>query len=160
MHHLDFDSVYVKAKLSKKRQRFFEIARQVSLMSSFTFNSGRAVRIGCIIVSNKKHIIASGYNQRKTHPRQYVLNSKTKSNHINQNKKNCSFIHAEIDAITSKSVTDWHLYNKAEVYLYREDMNGNLACSRPCESCMTELKNIGISKIHYTDINGFFSEKI
>lgn len=65
MQHPDFNSVYVKTNLSKKKQRFFEIARQVSFMSSFSFNSGRAVRIGCIIVSNKKHIIASGYNQKK-----------------------------------------------------------------------------------------------
>ena len=141
-----------KTTLSKKKQRFFEIAKQISLMSSFSIKN---VKIGCIIVSKKKHIISSGYNNT----RQYVLNTRNQVNH----KRTNSFIHAEIDAITS--ISESYFYAKhylldAEVYLYREDANGNLACSRPCPSCMAELKKLGIKKIHYTDTNGFFSEKI
>lgn len=145
-----------KTTLSKKKQRFFEIAKQISLMSSFSIKN---VKIGCIIVSKKKHIISSGYNKEKSHTRQYVLNTRNQLNH----KKSNSFIHAEIDAITS--ISESYFYAKhyllyAEVYLYREDANGNLACSRPCPSCMAELKKLGIKKIHYTDTNGFFSERI
>ena len=55
-----------KTTLSKKKQRFFEIAKQISLMSNFSIKN---VKIGCIIVSKKKHIISSGYNAERSEER-------------------------------------------------------------------------------------------
>lgn len=85
----------ISNKFSKKHRRFFEIAKQISKMSNFP-----KVKIGCILVLNKKHIIATGCNKTKTHPHQYKLNKQYKSNTY---KSNNSFIHAEIDAIKSLS---------------------------------------------------------
>lgn len=142
------------SNLSRKQQRFFEIAKQVSLLSDFP-----RVKIGCIIVSKKKHIISSGFNKQKTHPKQFLLNKRMKSCGCNKHKQNNSFIHAEIDAISYINSHTLDL-SDAEIYLYREDVNGNLAASRPCESCMFEILKLGIRKIHYTSNFGFHSEKI
>lgn len=146
----------ISNKFSKKHRRFFEIAKQISKMSNFP-----KVKIGCILVLNKKHIIATGCNKTKTHPHQYKLNKQYKSNTY---KSNNSFIHAEIDAIKSLSESFMFKHNQnlsdVEIYLYREDMTGNMAQCRPCPSCLSNLIQLGIKKIHYTSSAGFHTETI
>lgn len=146
-------------QLSKKKQRFFEIARQVSLMSDFP-----RIKIGCILVMDKKHIISSGVNKQKTHPEQFLLNKKYKANSY---KEETSFIHAEMDAISSLTESFLYKYyynlSNVEIYLYREsNQNGKIELHncRPCNSCMMKLMQLGIKKIHYTTEFGFHTEKI
>lgn len=138
-------------KMSKKKLRFFEIAKQVSLLSDF-----QKTKVGCIIVRNKKVIVASGYNKAKTHPKQYRLNKICK---CGTHKEENSFIHAEIDALENgrfrfANCDDEHY----EIYLFRQNKNGELANCRPCNSCMSELIRRNITTIHYTTEIGFVTE--
>lgn len=51
-------------------------------------------------------------------------------------------------------------WNKVDIYLYREYKNGELACSRPCPSCLQLLKNdLQVKRIFYTTEDGFVEEK-
>jgi hypothetical protein len=141
--------------MSKKKQRFFEIAKQISLMSDFP-----TVKIGCIIVKNKKTIVASGFNKEKTHPKQYRLNKVCK---CGTHKQENSFVHAEIDALENGRFRFVNLDDRYEIYLFRQNKNGKLANCRPCASCMSELIKRNITTIHYTtDLNdgSFVTEKI
>lgn len=141
--------------MSKKKQRFFEIAKQISLMSDFP-----TVKIGCIIVKNKKTIVSSGFNKTKTHPKQYRLNKICK---CGTHKEENSFVHAEIDALENGRFRFVDLDDRYEIYLFRQDKNGKLANCRPCASCMSELIKRNITTIHYTtNLNdgSFVNEKI
>jgi deoxycytidylate deaminase len=104
--------------------RYFKLARQESLKSSYR------IKIGAVLKTKKATY--KGHNKLKTHPR--FANPEI---HIKLS------IHAEIDCIMKAKYGE-------EIYVYREDRNGNPALSRPCENCRKELKNAGIEKIFYS----------
>jgi len=129
--------------MTPKQLRFFEIARQVSFLSDF-----KRIKMGSILVRNKKVIISSGANMRKSHPHQYALNQTHKQGF----KADTSFIHSELSTLMSVKFID---ISGCELYLYREDLNGNIADSYPCESCMAEIVARGLIKVHFTTPNGY-----
>lgn len=113
------------------KQRFFKEAKLASFESVHD-----TAHIGAVIVKNNE-VINAGYNKLKTHP---------KSN-------NPWFtIHAELDSILGLSKED--LLN-SDIYIYREDRNGNLACCKPCQYCQKLIASAGIKNVYYTD-NGQF----
>lgn len=66
-------------------------------------------------------------------------------------------LHAEMMCLLN--IRDMDIdFSKVELYIYREDKNGNLAICRPCAACMKMIDNLGIKKIHYTTDGGFANE--
>lgn len=66
-------------------------------------------------------------------------------------------LHAEMSCIMQIKDMDID-FGKVELYVYREDGNGNLAMCRPCAACMKAVDDLGIKKIHYTTYGGFANE--
>ena len=126
--------------MMKREMKFFDMARAVSKTSTYI-----RVKIGAVIVS-KKQIISVGTNVRKSHPLQKRLNRFRSINVDNM----AHSLHAEINAIirANEDLTN------TQIYVYREDQNGNLANCRPCAACMQEIKKVGIKTIYYTTSDG------
>jgi tRNA(Arg) A34 adenosine deaminase TadA len=51
-------------------------------------------------------------------------------------------------------------FGQVEVYTYRELKNGSLSLSRPCESCLAFMKQLGIKRIYYTTPDGYAEERL
>lgn len=66
-------------------------------------------------------------------------------------------IHAEVSALSHIINNDIN-WNNVEVYTYRELKNGSIALAKPCKSCMSLIKDLGIRKIHYTTNDGYATE--
>lgn len=113
------------------KQKFFELARKVSL------NSSSEPRLGCVIVQKNKIISVGFNNMKKTHP---------KSPHPFQT------LHAEVHALIGCSYEDT---KGAIVYLYREKKSGLLGLSKPCPSCELALRIAGIKKVYFTSDVGY-----
>lgn len=118
---------------------FFRLAKKAS------FSSDHRCRIGAVLVDKRPFI--SGYNKIKSHTKYAIPGVDLKVS-----------IHAEIACLigTKKDVSG------CSIYVYREDANGEIANSRPCEDCLEELKKAGIRKIFYTtrELPNFRQESI
>lgn len=51
-------------------------------------------------------------------------------------------------------------FSKIKLYVYREDLNDNLAICRPCNACMKAIKDLGIKTIYYTTNEGYVKESL
>lgn len=118
-----------------KQDRFLSIAKKVSKKSDH-----HSHKLGCIIVKGNK-ILGTGFNVLKTHP------------HSPHSYKS---IHAEYMAVISAN----YEVEGATAYIFREQKNGTLAMSRPCESCWKYLTKCGVKKVVYTFEGSFKEEKI
>lgn len=129
-----------------KSDRYFRIAKEVSKLSDVD-----RINIGSVIISHN-NIVGVGCNSKKTHPLQRRLN-KLRFNGINHCHD--GQIHSEIQAIINTRGAD---LSKAELFVYREDKLGKLACCRPCKACMSLIKQKGIKIINYTTKDGYVRE--
>lgn len=138
--------------LTKKQERFFGLAKNVSTLSDF-----KQFHLGCIITYKNK-IVSDGFNTTKTSPMQKKYN-KLRDYNNNFDIPNNGACHAEMVALLrSKDMDiDW---SKAELYIYRQHKNGNLAMSRCCSACMQAIKDRGIRRIAYTTEDGVAFERI
>ena len=127
----------------------FKRAKEISYLSDYN-----RIHIGCVAVY-KNHVLAVGYNTNKTHPIQKRYNKYR--NMIYENTEPKSSIHSEISCLMQIKDMDID-FVKVELYIYREDRNGNLAMCRPCAACMKMIDDLGIKKIHYTTNSGFANE--
>lgn len=110
-------------------------------------------RIGCAVYY-KNTLLAVGYNSNKTSPIQKEYNK--------YRYKSCDTpdkIHAELMALKKIRWLDID-FGQVEVYTYRELKNGKISLSRPCESCMAFIKQLGIKRICYTTPDGFAEEHL
>lgn len=110
--------------------RIFELCKRYANKSDHVQH-----RIGSCVVKKGK-IVSFGWNQRKTH---------SKSLHPYRN------LHAETHAIlsTKEDLTG------ASIYVFRENRQGRLACSKPCKYCEEMIRSKGIKKIYYTDYDAY-----
>lgn len=115
--------------------KFFVTAKKMSHMS----NHAKA-NIGAVIVKNSK-LVGMGFNKLKTHPR---------SNHP------WKHIHAELDSILNSNTCT----KGADLYLYRENKQGQLAMCKPCAFCQILLAQAGIRRIYFTTENGLEKMKL
>lgn len=125
--------------------RFFEFAKSIASMSDFEkFN------IGCVVVY-KKAIIGVGFNCNKTHPLQKEYNKLRFDSDSTPQK-----LHAEMHALLPirHMDIDW---KKVKVYVYRLKKEG-MGLARPCISCMSYIKNLGIKHIYYSTDYGYAHE--
>ena len=135
--------------MKKKHLKFFKLAKEIAKTSNY----GK-IKIGAVIV-RKNMIVSVGVNIRKSHPLQ------KKYNHLRFDltaADNCHhYIHAETAAIIHAGSTD---LSDCVIYVYREDLNGALACSRPCPACLSLIGLVGIKKIFYTTREGLTEESL
>jgi deoxycytidylate deaminase len=113
------------------KQKFFKIAKAASKKSTH-----HIANIGSVIVK-RGFVLGIGTNKLKTNP---ASNSPWRTTH------------SELDAILDCSRED---LEGSDIYIYREDKNGSLACCKPCSYCMELIATAKIKNIYYTD-NGKF----
>jgi deoxycytidylate deaminase len=132
----------------------FNIAREISKNADYN-SPKKNTSIGCIVVYHNR-IISSGYNSNKTSPIQKKYNKFRGFDVENFPNK----LHAEISALSKIKYLNIN-WQKVEVYVYRENKDTKtLVCARPCVSCMTFIKYLGIKNIFYTDENYYVHENI
>ncbi len=118
--------------------KILKVAREASLKSDYPEH-----QLGAVLVDSKGRIYSASCNFKfKTHPLSSSTRFKT--------------LHAEASAILAiRHKTD---FSKLQLFVYREFANGKLALSKPCEHCLTLIKNYGIKIIWYTTPDGLVKE--
>ena len=135
----------------KQIERYFKIAKQVSIFSDFPKQ-----KIGAVIVYKNK-IISTGYNSIKENPLQMKYNFFRDMENDKCYWKNK--IHAEIMALSKIKDKDIN-FNKVSIFVYRQHKNGEIALAKPCKACEHALKDFGIRNIYYTDYKKICYEKL
>lgn len=125
----------------KKIEKLIENAIEISQ------NSDLDHKIGAIIVDGKYNVISTGYNKRKTHPKQYYY---AKSYDVNK-----VFLHAEIDALIKNRKQKPHA-----IVVARKKKNGDNGIAAPCPICRAAIIEAGIREIIYTTDDGYIIEYI
>lgn len=110
----------------KMKTKFFKLAEKLAQKSDHPDHKHGAVLV------RKNTVIGIGFNQLKTH---------TKS--LNE----FNMIHAEFSAILNSGLED---FSDCELYVVRKRKNGELANSKPCNSCFRMLKSLEIEKVFYS----------
>lgn len=103
----------------------FRAARKAAKMSTMR------PQVGAVLIWGKSFIY--GHNKEKTHPE-----------FANPEKHERTSIHAELDCLNREEVSE-----ADELYVYRE-LEGVPAMARPCNHCMSFIKETGIKRIFYT----------
>lgn len=137
--------------MTNKDFYYFNKAKEVCELSDFN-----RVHIGCIAVY-KNIIIAKGFNTYKSNPLQKIYN-KYRTLYID-GAEPLHTLHAEMMVISKIIHLDIN-FNKVKLYIYRKDLNNNLALCKPCEACIRAIKDLGIKEIYYTTNNGYINEVI
>lgn len=132
--------------LTRRDKNGILLAREMHKMSQY-----EEIHIGASIMK-KKRVLALGFNQPKTHPRQQYFNRLR--DEFNPVWK--GFLHAEIDALRHVDNPDDLV--GATIYVYREYHDGKLSMCRPCKACMAAIKKAGIKTIIYTSRDGICKE--
>lgn len=132
--------------MTNKQKRFFNIAREVSLMSDF-----KRARVGAVVVE-KNRVISTGHNSFKTSTLQNRYN---RYRDIEDTNACVPRVHAEIAALAPllKQDVDWA---HTTIYVYRELKDKQVSCARPCKACAQLIRELGIKKVYYTDWDGSF----
>lgn len=97
----------------------------------------------------KNRLLAIGQNNpEKTHPQALILSKRfnTKLEH--------PYLHAETDLI-SRLWGKHYIDDTLKMVIVRLNKQGELRCSKPCERCQQIINALGITKIWWSDENGF-----
>lgn len=135
-------------RLGKTRKAYFAAARAMAQLSDFP-----RIKIGSVAVF-KHHIISSGCNTQRTEPIQKKLNIYR----FPEDTNHCT--HAEVACLKPLLNRNDIDFKHVDLYVYREYKNGELACARPCPSCMALIRELGIKSIYFTDFAGYSHEEI
>lgn len=131
--------------MTPKNKKFFRLASLAADLSTYP-----KYHIGAAIVSGRK-VVSIGTNRWRTHTKQkkYAPYRYSTAWEADADKGRC---HAEVDAIIKAGRTD---LNGASIYVYRQNLNGELANCRPCGACMQAIKEAGIKDVFYTSEDGY-----
>lgn len=135
-------------QLSKSHRAYFKAAKSMSELSEF-----KQHHIGAVVVYGHK-IISSGCNSNKTNPKQKRLNAHRFE------ADTPATIHAELSALLPLIGRKDINFSDVSLYIYREHKSGELALAKPCASCETLLRSLGIRHIYYTGNKSYISEEI
>ena len=84
-------------------------------------------RHGSIAVHRRSAILGRGYNRQNSH--------------------------AEVSSV--KSIDKYYRYENLAVYVCRVSSSGSFMNSRPCPKCMDFMKHNGVSRVYFSDSEGF-----
>lgn len=133
--------------MTKTERAYFSAAKAISELSDHKYKIGATVVL-------KHRIVSSACNSDcKTHPLQKRYN---RHRFVEDTPHKC---HAELLALVPL-IRDGVDLSNASIFTYRQHRNGNLACARPCKSCMELIKDCGITKIFYTTEDGYAREDL
>lgn len=134
-------------KLTKSHRAYFHAARAISGLSDYK------QKIGCVVVMGHT-IISSGHNSHsKCHAMQAKLNK-------DEFGYECiGLVHAEVDALLPLLKRRLDL-SRASIYVYRQRKDGSLGLARPCASCMSLIRRLGIRNVYYTNEGGYSHEEV
>lgn len=139
--------------ITKTDLKFFQKAKRVALTSDYN-----KIHVGCV-ATYKGKIIGTGRNSNKTHPLQKNYNRFRIPEGEDITMIVLPKIHAEIDCLSQIRGLDIN-YSKVKLYIYRV-CNARLhGISRPCQSCMAAIKDMGIKNIYYTTDDGYVYEHL
>lgn len=135
-------------ELTKKHKAYFKAAKAMSELSEY-----KRARLGCVAVYGHR-IISTGFNSKKTNPIQKKYNSCRFDGDAGEHT-----LHAEIKCLfpllNNKDID----FNRVTLYIYRQHKNGTLAMAKPCPSCMSLIKDLGIRDIYYTGEGSYVHEE-
>lgn len=114
------------------KSKFMEKAQKEAKKSTLQ------TKVGAVLVLGKT--IISGHNKDKTHPE-----------FANPQKHIRTSLHAELDCLIKARNNKFPttLFSGGTVYVSRE-VNGKPAMARPCEHCISFLRDAGIEKMMYS----------
>lgn len=135
----------------KKSRTYFNVAKEISKLSDFP-----KVKIGCCAVYKHK-VISTGFNSCRTSPLQKKYN---KYRFDEDDSGVLHTYHAETSCLKSLMRRKNINFKNVSLYVYREYQDHTLAPSRPCESCMMLIRNLGIRHIYYTNNGSYVSEEL
>lgn len=113
-------------------RRIFEVARKEATRSTCVY------RLGAVVVN--KNIIGRGRNSKKSHP---IMSNYAKWCHTNH----ILGTHAELHAILQ---TPYEKRNGADIYVCRVLLDDKFVMAKPCDTCYSIIKDMGIRRIFYT----------
>ena len=130
--------------------RYFNLAKRAS-----TFSDYDKIKIGAVLVYKNK-VISIGWNTHKSNPIQKKYNVfRSDENRYYDVDSKPNSTHAEMKCLIDTMDMDIN-WSKVSIFIYRNNMN----MCRPCNSCMTALKERGIKNIYYTNKNSYHYEEI
>ncbi len=123
-------------KLSKKKQRFIELASRIAMQTEF-----REYKHGAVLV-RAGAVVNTSCNKNKY---------KAWANQFRKKQRGHATVHAEIGAILGldRSVTEG-----ATIYVVRVGRDGCLRNSKPCAMCEAAMQYVGIKKVIYSNEDG------
>lgn len=97
-------------------------------------------------------VVNFGINSDKTSPMQNKYRLRTELKYIE------NFIDKEHSEVNCLRKVDENInFDKCELVIISKKRDGDFRLARPCEVCMSAIKDFGISKIYYTNKNGTFT---
>ena len=97
-------------------------------------------------------VVNFGINSDKTSPMQNKYRLRTDLKYIE------NFIDKEHSEVNCLRKTDESIcFEKCELVIISKKRDGDFRLARPCDVCMSAIKDFGISKIYYTNKNGTFT---
>jgi len=122
--------------ISKKQERYFELAKRVSYQSNYECYRHGAVLVkgGSVInaSSNKSNFCSFGARFR----------SPSEGN---------ATLHAELGSVLG---VDRSTTQGSDVYVARINNDGDFRMSKPCSMCQNAMRHCGISRVYYTTGKG------
>lgn len=135
-------------------ERFFKFAREASKKADYTGMS--SPQLGAVAVY-KGSIVAEAWNTNKTSTLQAKYNVYRYKDDSLPAKTHCETCLVQRLRWKFGNSLQW---DKVDIYLYREYKNGELALSRPCDSCYKLLSDLGIKHVFYTTPHGLVEETL
>jgi len=124
------------SKLSKKKQRYIELAMRIAGQTEF-----REYKHGAVLVRGGT-VLNTSCNKNKY---------KAWANRFRKKQRGHATVHAEIGAILGldRSITEG-----STVYVVRVGRDGCLRNSKPCPMCEAAMQFVGVKKVVYSNENG------
>jgi tRNA(Arg) A34 adenosine deaminase TadA len=113
-----------------------EAAKAVCLAAEGT-GRNKNFKVGAILFK-KNHIYAARSNSYKTHPHILLYS-------------NYPYLHAESACILSHGLDNCY---GMDLMVTRMLRNKQLCMAKPCEACMSLIKDVGISNVYFTNWEG------
>ena len=130
-----------------------QLAKKLAYNSTYTNSNDISIKMGAVIMYGNK-VISKSVNKNKTHPIMDFYNKCMPWTKV-------AYLHAEMGALIN---AHWrmcpNMLSKCTVYVARKLNKEGFGYARPCDACMSALRDAGITKVVYTTEYGYAEEYI